>query len=278
MMEENAGRYFIHDGVIKDSVQADSVDLNRDCMVYEVLRVINGVPLFLEDHFTRMHESFYAIGHIWSMQAGELEKQISMLAETNKTENFNVKFIVFAVNELQTTVGYISKSYYPSDEQVSSGVPVDLFKRERKNPNIKLVNREYKQAVSKMKSERGLFEVLLVNQEGNITEGGASNVFFVKNNKIYTTPGGAVLKGITRKYVIEACKNVNYEVLEEFTSVSELDEVEGIFLSGTSIKVLPVSAIGDKKYGSAQHPVIVAVRDAYDRLIQNYINEHAKVV
>jgi len=277
-MEDNVGKYIIADGVIEDSSQTDDIDMNKGNMVYEVIRIIDGTPLFFADHYSRMVESFLAINSNMSIHSTELRKQIGKLVEANGNKNCNVKFVVFVVNGLQKVVGYISKSYYPTIEQINNGVQVGLLRLERQNPNIKLVNQEYKRTVNKEISESGIFEVLLVNNDGYITEGSASNVFFVKKNKIVTTPGDRVIKGVTRKHIIEACKSTKYEGTEELTHVNELDEVEGVFLTGTSKNVLPVSAIGDKRYSSAQHPVIIAVRDAYDQLMQKDIKENTYIL
>lgn len=273
-MEDNAGKFYIEDGVVKDAAQMETIDWEAGNKVYEVIRIIDGVPLFFEDHYTRMGQSLHSIGGILTLQAVDLKKQIAQLVKANDQINCNVKFLVFVANDRQKRVGYVSKSYYPSTEQVNKGVAVGLLQLERATPNVKLLNQTYKQTVKKKIVENKFFEVLLVNHNENITEGSASNAFFVKDNKIFTAPGEAVLKGITRQYVFEACKNAGYEVTEAFTSVSELDQVEGAFLSGTSIKVLPIATINDKVYPSAQHPVVVAVRDAYDHLLTQYIQEH----
>ena len=56
-------------------------------------------------------------------------------------------------------------------------------------------------------SDNKLYEVLLVDRNGRITEGSRSNVFFVKGNKFYTGPSAMVLVGITRKKYWNAWRN-----------------------------------------------------------------------
>ena len=270
-MEDNAGKYYIEDGAVKDAAQMETIAWQTGSQVYEVIRIIDGVPLFFEDHYARMGRSLHAIGGTLTIGKADLKKQIAQLTAANGESNGNVKMLVFALDGSQKSIGYVSKSYYPSAEQVNQGITVGLLQLERAKPNVKLVDQTYKQTVKKKIAESNFFEVLLVNHEGNITEGSASNVFFVRENKIFTAPGDAVLKGITRQYVFAACKNAGYEVTEAYTAVSGLDRVEGAFLSGTSIKVLPIAAIESHVYASAGHPAIVAVRDAYDRLLAEYI-------
>ena len=119
--------------------------------------------------------------------------------------------------------------------------------------------------------------MLLVNDRGMITEGSKSNAFFVKNNAIYTAPGDAVLKGITRKYVFEACNNAGFDVKEQFIAADELKDISGAFLSGTSIKVLPISTIDGRTYNSSANPVVSAVRREYDKLLEKYIEDNVNI-
>ncbi|MGI6733677.1 MAG: aminotransferase class IV [Anaerovoracaceae bacterium] len=273
-MDDNAGKYYIENGVMKEysaSGLAEALDPHGSIMIYEVIRIIDGIPLFFEDHYTRMCKSFQAIGNVCRIGAAELKAQIHKIVEANDNKNCNIKFIIFAVDQQQRVLGYISKSYYPTMEEIKKGVPVGLLPLERENPNIKFVDHDYKKTINKIKSEKGLYEVFLVDREGNVTEGGTSNIFFVKGNKIITAPEEKVLKGITRMHVIEVCKDMGYEVIETAIAASRLHEAEGVFLSGTSPKVLPVSSIDEMKYSSAQHPVISAIREAFDNRINEYL-------
>ena len=292
MIEENAEAFIIVDGITEESsrlleiqqnTESDKVKNVKSKMVYEVIRLIDGVPLFFEDHYERMTHSFeVAAGNPAAgpakgnslISSAELRKQIDQLALANGKCNCNVKFIVFTGDSQYNTVGYISKNSYPTAEMVNCGVPTKLYWIERENPNIKLVDLDYKEKINRIKSENGVYELLLVDRNRNLREGSVSNLFFVKDNVVYTAPAEKVLKGITRKYIIETCVDSGYPVKEEFTTADELDEVEGVFISGTSPKVLPISSIGDREYSSAQHPVIVKIRDTYDRLLEEYIDKH----
>lgn len=292
MIEENAEAFIIVDGKTDDFSRLLEIQQNSEMgkdknskskMVYEVIRLIDGVPLFFEDHYERMTHSFaVAEGKPASgptnrnslISSKGLRKQINQLIEANNKRNCNVKFIAFTGDSQYNTVGYISKNSYPTAEMVSCGVPTKLYWIERENPNIKLVDLDYKEKINRIKSENGVYELLLVDRNRNLREGSVSNLFFVKDNVVYTAPAEKVLKGITRKYIMETCIDSGYPVKEEFTTVDELDEVEGVFISGTSPKVLPICSIGDREYSSAQHPVIVKIRDTYDRLLQEYIDKH----
>jgi branched-chain amino acid aminotransferase len=136
-----------------------------------------------------------------------------------------------------------------------------------------VLNVSFKDEVNKKIKEMNAFEALLVNKEGYITEGSRSNMFFVRGEKVFTAPKGEVLLGVTRKHIINVCKELNIDVVEENINIKDLDKIDGGFMSGTSVNVLPISSIDDKKYSSADNNLIKAIQDGYLNLVKNYIEE-----
>ena len=61
--------------------------------------------------------------------------------------------------------------------------------------------------------------------------------------------------------------------MEENINIKDLDKIDGGFMSGTSVNVLPISSIDDKKYSSADNNLIKAIQDGYLNLVKNYIEE-----
>lgn len=279
IMEDNAGRYVIHNGIIKESSEVSYIDSQKMSgrAAYEVIRIIDGVPLFFEDHYDRLKSTFKTVGKHLDLSDSQLADDIKKLLGKSGRINCNVKTVIFDENQRQEWVVYISKSYYPTEAEYSSGVRTGLLQIERENPNAKILNKAYKDSVEKKIREGGYFEVILVDSEGRITEGSKSNLFFIKSGRIVTAPGESVLKGITRKYVFKACRNAGFDVEEEFVRSDEIGAVDGCFLSGTSIKVLPVRSIDGIVLDSANKPVITAVMREYDRIIREYIERHVNL-
>lgn len=275
-MKDNVGKFLVLNNTIKTAGEFSGIEIDNigNTVVYEVIRIIDRVPLFFEDHYARLGNSLGSLGLELHVGEQELGEQIRLVVDKNGLVNCNVKVIDYGGNDARNLLLYISKSYYPSDEEFRKGVPVGLIRLERKNPNVKLENHSYRLESRKRIEEANVFEVLLVNHEGKVTEGSKSNVFFIKGEKVYTTPGEYVLKGITRKYIINTCTELGFEVVERLIDVNELSQVDGIFISGTSIKVLPVSAVDGRRYDSAVHPVISAIRERFDRVIDDYIRKH----
>jgi branched-chain amino acid aminotransferase len=272
-VEDNSGKICSINGNLKPVSILDTIDIPQKNVVYEIIRVIDGVPLFFEKHYSRMQNSIKSVSSELAADKNELRRQICNLVCEEGTQNCNVKIIAYNIEGKENILMYISKSYYPGTEEISTGVPVGLMHFERSNPNAKIVNNAYKHEAAKRIAEGKVFEVLLVNNNNKITEGSKSNVFFIVGNKVVTSPDSYILKGITREYIFEACKRLNLEIVEKLIGLDELDRVDGLFISGTSIKVLPVYAIEHRCFKSASNPVVISIKDCFDEIINQYVND-----
>eukprot|EP01135_Chromosphaera_perkinsii_P007987 Nk52_evm59s1073 gene=Nk52_evmTU59s1073 len=83
-------------------------------------------------------------------------------------------------------------------------------------------------------------EYILKTDEGYITEGAASNVFFVKQGVVYSAPPEEILEGTIWKLVIDVCKEQQITLKYKMFKEDDLGDCEAAFLTSTSRLVLPV--------------------------------------
>ena len=114
-----------------------------------------------------------------------------------------------------------------------------------------------------------LYEVLLVDNGGQITEGSRSNVFFIKKGEVYTSPLHQVLPGVTRGKIIEIIKSKGIPIHEVPILASDIASFDAAFISGTSPKVLPISQVGETKL-DVNNPLLRQIMKLYDQEIVNY--------
>lgn len=245
--------------------------------VYEVIRVIQGIPLFLEDHMERLQRSAESLDANLLKILPNIISDIERLILLNNYPEKNIKLVVY--NLEKETPDYsmcFIKSRYPSQEQYSQGIHTILVHAERSNPNAKVIDNELREMINEKLEECKAYEALLLNNKGEITEGSRSNLFFVVHGKIYTSPPEDVLIGITRKYILEACSNLNYDIIEQPIPFSMLDYAEGAFITGTSPKLLPIQCIEEKQLDSANNVIVKRILEEYDRILEKYITAHKK--
>ena len=239
--------------------------------IYEVLRVIGGVPLFIEDHLLRFRHSAELAGIEMMNTVGDISSVIDRLIERNGNAVGNI-MIVYS----DRLMAYYIPHSYPTSEMYLRGVICSLLNSERHNPNAKVLHTETRKLANHLILEKGFFEVLLVDHYGNITEGSRSNVFFVKGEKLITAPLKTVLPGITRQKVIQLACDLNIEVEERNIRTDELGNYEAVFITGTSPKILPVNQI-DEHFFDSENKITGLISDAYNTLIARYVRNYKSV-
>lgn len=95
---------------------------------------------------------------------------------------------------------------------------------------------------------------LLLDPDGFIAEGTGDNFFIVKNGCIITPEGRNILRGISRQYVIELCRRLEWSCIEKNIEPYDVYEADEAFMTGTPFCIIPVTQlnginIGDGKMG-----------------------------
>lgn len=265
-----------NNGIVDSSLNSEFA-FQDATTVYEVVRIIEGIPLFLEDHFDRLQNSLKIQGFKFELAFSEFKSEIIRLVELNRITTGNVKFEFIRSGEQDSWRLLFIPHSYPSGEEYKNGVTVDLLFAERSNPNAKVIQKTVRERANQLISDKKLYEVLLVNQQNQITEGSRSNVFFVKGGVFYTAPTSMVLVGITRLKVLDLLKKLDFRIVEEAILVDQIDQFDAVFLTGTSPKVLPVARVGNLNY-SASNSSVLALIDEYNGVINNYIENEKKVI
>lgn len=275
MKPEALNGYFIVNGQVHSTKDMKIFEMIEKPPIYEVIRAINGVPLFFEEHLERMYNTAKLIDYDLGRSEAEIREDIKILILKNEVESENIKLLSTEIEGMgKVFLVYNSETFYPPKEYYENGVHTTLYKHERDNPNAKVQFASFKEGVAKALEENDAFEVLLVNNSGYIPEGSRSNMFFVKGEKVYTAPTSEVLIGITRKHIFDVCKALGVKIIEETIHQSDLEKLNGAFMSGTSVNVLPISSIGHIKIDSVNNHTIREINRAYIKKMDDYISDN----
>lgn len=253
---------------------AESVTIPTDAIViYDVLRVMDSVPLFVEDHSERFFKSFDLSDRKRPFKESVFTDAIVDFIKQSGLVNGNVR-CVYSISAEESFMVYEIKHSYPTQEMYENGVVCGTFEGVRDNPNVKQEAAVKNNAYKKI-AETGVYEVLLVDSQKNVTEGSKSNTFFVKDDTIVTALAQDVLCGITRLQILDLIKNLGIPLQERKIAFSELCSFDAAFVSGTSPKVLPIRKIEDVEY-QVNNPVVSRLAEAYNKQISEYIESHKK--
>jgi branched-chain amino acid aminotransferase len=234
------GDFFVQNGEIKSTKLFTNELIVGGKSLYEVIRINNNIPLFPRLHYQRLSRSGKLTGisvpTIKSIGIG-----IRKLLELNKIGNGNIELVV---NDIEKYSLRFVPHYYPTRMEYKQGIRTMTYEAFRENPNAKVKLLEFRKRIDDFIAEQGIYEILFLH-ENKILEGSRSNAFFIKGNEVFTAPIHGVLPGITRSVVIDICKKLKYNIIEEELKYNELHKYQSAFLTGTSPGVLPIKWIND---------------------------------
>jgi len=268
---ESAYETILLNGSLENLQAAEETAIEGD-VIYEVIRVKEGVPLFLSEHIARMDQSMILSGFENILSAQEVAEGIRKLKQELNICNQNVKVIVWRQSGVLNWAAFFVPSQYPKPAVYEKGVSTGLLHMERDNPNAKVWNAKLKETVGRLCREKEYYEMILVSDNGQITEGSRSNLFFIRGNTLITAPAETVLEGITRKVLMTCIEQAHIPVEFRCIAANELEQMDGAFLTGTSIHVLPIAHIDAQTLNSSNNPVFQTIC----RIFEDCVQEHLK--
>ena len=162
MKKEAIKEYLIINGEVHKTEETDIFDKIEKPPIYEVIRIIDGVPLFFEDHIKRMFDSARIIDFKISRNEDDIRKDIKTLILKNKIDRLNVKLVNVDIDKMgRVFLAYNIESFYPQQEYYIKGIHTTLFHHERENPNAKVLVSSFKEEVARVLKEKEAFEICL---------------------------------------------------------------------------------------------------------------------
>jgi D-alanine transaminase len=135
-----------------------------------------------------------------------------------------------------------------------------------KRPDIKSTSLLPNVLAKQQAKDAGAYEAWLVDEEGFVTEGSASNAWIVDaGGALVTRPADtSILRGVTRTRLFEIAAAHQLKIVERRFTLAEARSAREAFVTGATSLVLPVVAIDGEKIGEgAPGPVALALRAAF---------------
>ena len=161
---------------------------------------------------------------------------------------------------------------YPSPKQKTEGVEVASLAAERENPQIKRTNLPARLQADEIKQKTGIYEVILVNGQGLVTEGSRSNIFFVKNGGLFTPDLELVLPGITQSKIFEVALSNKITVSKTQIKLEDVANFDSAFICSTSNQVLPLNKLDYYNF-KTNNPVIETISMGFQLLAKESLDK-----
>jgi D-alanine transaminase/branched-chain amino acid aminotransferase len=269
---------FINDGFVPEEkvlLHISDLAIQRGYGVFDFFKVVNSVPLFLQEHLDRFYFSAEQMRLNVTYSQDELKKIVFELIEKNNSVNTGVRITL--------TGGYSPDGYQvfkpnlvialrsftpPTEDQFQNGIKLITYQHQRQLPHVKTI--DYLMAIwlQPFIKENSADDVLY-HQNGWVSECPRSNFFIVTHENKIITPSKNILKGVMRSKLIEVAKT-SFEIEERALSVDEIRSAKEAFISSTTKMLIPVHQIDEHTF-SRDHSITTQVFQSLLQLQNSYI-------
>ena len=284
-MDKCINTYFLFGNEIKSCSEFENYNRSTGKSLYEVIRISDGIPVFLMEHLQRLENSAKIMKYTLCISRDEIINAILSLIDKNNVKEGNLKLVINYIPKDENSdalkevfLAYLISYSYPTKEQYLHGVKTITYHGERNNPNAKVIDNDFRDKVNTEINSRNAYEAILIDHSGIITEGSRSNIFMVSGNNVYTSMAENVLPGITRQVIIKICKDLNIEFQQRNIHEREIKELTGLFISGTSPKVLPINAVDEFSFNSSKNSIISSIMKEFQLKISNNKKDFVKYI
>jgi branched-chain amino acid aminotransferase len=263
----------------------DSVVQGGDA-VWEGLRLYNEGIFLLERHLQRLQDSARSMAFVDVPSNNEIIDKISETLKANAmTDGVHIRLTLTRGEKITSGMDprlnqsgpclIILPEYKVPVYDNDHGITVITSAIRRNSPNNldskihhnNLINN----ILAKIQSNvAGADAALMLDNYGFAAELNGTNIFIVKNGKIYTPHADACLHGVTRGFIIELARESGYHMEEKNISPTELYAADEVFCTGTMGELTPITKIDGRTIGNNNRPVLDDLNHHFHDLVPQY--------
>jgi branched-chain amino acid aminotransferase len=257
--------------------------------VFEGLRFYNNKTFMLEAHLQRLQSSAEGIDLQLPYSAEQITTAIKQLVGAYPGDSGYLRLVV---TRGEGSLGIDPRKcarpnlFIIADELAvmdltdpMQGVSLHLAQTRRTpaqclNPKVKSLNYLNNILARIEATQAGCDEALMLNTEGYVSEGSVDNLFIVVDAVLKTPPlADGMLEGITRAVVIDVATAAGIPCEQVSLRVSDLQQAEECFLTGTGAELIPVRQIGEHVFGATPDPLLPIIMQGFKNSIAQYCSK-----
>ncbi len=231
--------------------------------IFETIKFKNGDLILKDEHFARiwkgMQKLQFDIPKLFSPE--KFSEEIIHLVQKNKLDAARIRLTIFRgdggiYDPKNNLPNYIIEAIkLPEDNGLlnTNGLQLCFYEDAKKSldefSNLKTNNYlPYFMGAFFAKSQK-CNDAIIINSNGNICDTTIANVFFIKNEIVYTTAlSEGCVAGVMRKWLIGKIKSLGYQVHEKAITKEELLDADEIFLCNSIYNIRWVAGLENKQY------------------------------
>jgi branched-chain amino acid aminotransferase len=249
--------------------------------LFETMRSKNGVVFALDDHLDRLFNSAKVLGIPHKYERDYITDAICRTLKANELSDARIRLTLtggptgVSAEKQKGTLVITATPFEPYAAEYYEKGALAVLCRFRQNPADPTCGHKTCNYLSRLLAldgarQRGAVESLWFTTDNLLAEGCVSNVFIIKDSKVFTpstiTP---VLPGIARKHVVQVAVENSIEATEKDLFINDLLEADEVFITNTLMQILPIAAVeahvvGDGKVGTVTTKLMNAYKNHFN--------------
>jgi branched-chain amino acid aminotransferase len=277
-------RFILHNDRIHEASETvlapGQVGLLAGWGVFTTLRVADGVPFAFERHWARISRDAAAMHVPLPGDPESLRQRLLKLVEANRAFNSTLRLVIVRngggmwagpSNGRASDVIALTADSKDWGDGVKLGIVPHARHAACEFSTTKILSWAMNLTWVETAQQRGLDEVILLNEFGDVAECTSANIFASTGGQVWTPPiSSGCLPGITREVLLGEITLPGIRIDEKTLTRADLEAADEVFITSTTRNLLPVNEIEGKEIGRSdgtRHALATAFGAYVDRYV-----------
>ncbi|MBS4193401.1 aminodeoxychorismate lyase [Bacillus sp. FJAT-49705] len=245
--------------------------------LFETFRTYNGHPFLLDDHLERLNNSLEVLNIKALYSREDILAAIRLLLKENHLTDAYIRLNVSAGMD---EIGLKTEPYtQPNLIMFAKPLPQRNPFLEKEAIVLKL-KRNTPEGLERLKSHHYLNNILAKREVGNshdcegifltdegfLAEGVVSNLFWIKDNILFTPAvETGILNGITRQFILKFAGKNGMMIQEGLFTLDQAMKADEIFVTNSIQEIVPISLFDGKKMPGIMGKKTIELQQQYDQ-------------
>ncbi len=233
----------------KAGVPVTDLLVQRGYGIFDFLRVAGDKPLFIDDHLDRFFHSAEKMRLTIPQTREDIKNIVKELIHKNQMSYSGIRMIIAGGDAPD---GYTIEHPHliviqaplaePTLHLPTTGIKLATYSYQRQIPDVKTT--DYLMAVwlQPWMKEQGADDILY-HHNGAVRECPRSNFFLLTQHNVLVTAHEHMLKGVTRKNILQICAQYQIPFETREVSIAEIQNAKEAFITSSTKRIIPVHQI-----------------------------------
>lgn len=235
--------------------------------LFETLKVAQGRLCYFIEHWERLCKGSRLLALPLNRTAEAIEADSVALVRANHVQEGVVRITYFKNESGLDWLITTEPLRYDLEQKALQGFKLCIADSPREHSvpwhEVKTQNYLENRLARERAKKNGYDEALFLNRKQEVSEGTASNLFWVKDNAIYTPSIACVIvAGVIRSKVVELTEKLGLMLHTGVYSVVQLYAAQEAFITNSLLGIMPIAQLGSKRFDLTQNSQTRRLRNA----------------